>query len=96
MEARFHSDYPRQSLFGLFLCLVSLALFLPVAFPYQGQLNGALFGVCYAAAFAGVMINPVLRSRYPTAGNASPALVLQSRTGAANRRSGADFGALHR
>jgi hypothetical protein len=63
MEASISPIYPRQRLFGLFLCMVSLALFLPAAFPFQGQPNGALFGVCYAAAFVGVMINPVVRSR---------------------------------
>jgi len=63
METSIFPIYPRQRLFGLFLCLVSLALFLPVALPYQGQPNGVLFGMCYATALLGVMVNPLLRSR---------------------------------
>jgi hypothetical protein len=82
--------YPRQKLFGLFLCLVSLALFLPVAFPYQGQPNGALFGVCYVTAFAGVMINPLLRKRL-TVGASTPRQRLFSAAGLLLLAGGAAF-----
>jgi hypothetical protein len=53
--------YPRQRVFGLFLCVVAAAVLLAIAFPYQGQPNGALFGLCYAVAFLGVMMNPFVR-----------------------------------
>jgi hypothetical protein len=55
--------YPRQRVFGLFLCIVAVAVLMAIAFPYQGQPNGALFGLGYAVAFLGVMMNPFVRRR---------------------------------
>jgi hypothetical protein len=61
VEALARPTYPRQRVFGLFLCVVAAAVLLAIAFPYQRQPNGALFGLCYAVAFLGVMMNPFVR-----------------------------------